>query len=387
MRFKDRTIMDKFTKAAGLLQVHGIDGWLIACNEDSDIHSTYFLGLKSHARHFILVDANGDHQIIAVEMEAPMIQKAIDEMNASVAVRAFKSNDEMIEFLKEMLAKPRIAVNYGEDSLQQPTAQADYIKAGELQSLRAIAPDTKFISAIDLILEMRAQKTPEELDALRESVKITLEILEDIPNWVTIGMTEREVMAKLHYEYFKIGEPSFEAIVGSCENSADPHHNSSDRKISHGAFLVDTGLRRNQMSSDITWTYWIGGTPPGEFLDAYHVLMEAKKIANKYMTAGGITTVPDEKCREYLAEMGYDHKKLFNHGLGHALGYETHDIGPRASSSAAPKNAIFPENAVYTNEPGLYWQGKWGIRLEDDIIITNGDCEQVSYNHEDPIVF
>lgn len=378
--------MDKFTKAAGLLQEHGIDGWLISCDEDSDIHSPYFLGLKSHARHFILIDANGDHQVIAVEMEAPMIQKAIDQMNANVTVRVFKSNDEMITILKEILAKPRIAVNFGEDSLQQPTAQADYIKAGELQSLRIIAPETEFISAIDLIFEMRAQKTPEELDALRESVKITLEILEDIPNWVTIGMTEREVMAKLHYEYFKLGEPSFEAIVGSCENSADPHHNSSDRKISAGAFLIDTGLRYNQMSSDITWTYWIGGTPPDEFLDAYHALMEAKRVANEYMKAGGITTVPDEKCREYLANLGYDHKKLFNHGLGHALGYETHDIGARVSS-VAPKNIVFLENSVYTNEPGLYWQGKWGIRLEDDVIITSDGCDQVSYNHKDPIVF
>ena len=55
-------------------------------------------------------------------------------------------------------------------------------------------------------------------------------------------------------------------------------------------------------------------------------------------------------------------------------------------SSAAPAGAVFEENMVYSNEPGLYWQGKWGLRLEDDVIIKKGDCEQVSYNHADPIV-
>nr|MDO8114833.1 Xaa-Pro peptidase family protein [Candidatus Sigynarchaeota archaeon] len=378
--------MNKFDKAAGLLKARNIDGWLISCNEDSDIHSTYFLGIKSHARHFILIDANGNHQVLAVEMEAPMIRKALDQAKMKVNVRVYKSGEEMLSFLKELTAKPRIAVNFGEDSLQQPTAYADYIRAGELQSLQKIAPKTDFVSAADLIMAMRGVKTPEELKALREAVKMTLDIFEAIPKWVKVGMTEREVMAKLHYEFFKIGEPSFEAIVASCENSADPHHNSSARKIAKGVFLVDAGLRYEQMSSDITWTYWIGGNPPQDFLDAYHALMAAKKISNQYMKAGGETAVPDQKCREYLASKGYDHKKLFIHGLGHALGYEVHDIGARVSS-VAPKNSVFEENAVYSNEPGLYWQEKWGIRLEDDIIIKKGGCEQVSYNPVDPILF
>ncbi|NMC03804.1 MAG: aminopeptidase P family protein [Candidatus Lokiarchaeota archaeon] len=378
--------MNKFDKAAGLLKQHGIDGWLISCNEDSDMHSHYFLGIKSHARHFLLIDANGKHQIIAVLMEAPMIKKALDAMNVQASVRAFNKTEEMIGFLKELLARPTIAVNYGEDALQTGTSFADHIRAGELESLKKIAPGTRFVSAANLITGMRSVKTPGELETLRENVKMTMEIFEGIPGWVKVGMTEQEVMAKLHYEFLKIGEPSFEAIVATGENAADPHHNSSHKKIAPGAFLVDAGLRRDQMCSDITWTYWIGGKPPQEFLDAYHALYEAKKVANQHMRAGSPTIRPDLECRKHLESMGYDHKKLFIHGLGHALGYETHDVGPRVSS-AAPAGAIFEERMVYSNEPGLYWQGKWGLRLEDDIIIKDGDCEQVSYNHPDPIVF
>ncbi|MBN2154367.1 MAG: aminopeptidase P family protein [Candidatus Lokiarchaeota archaeon] len=378
--------MNKFDKAAGLLKQHGIDAWLISCDEGSDMHSPYFLGIKSHARHFIIIDANGNHQVIAVLMEAPMIQKAVDAMGAKVAVRAFNNNKEMVALLKGILARPTIAVNYGEDSLQKATGFADHIRAGELESLRLIAPGTRFVSSVDLVAGMRMVKTPAELAALREAVKMTMEVFESIPTWVKVGMTEQEVMARLHYEFFKIGEPSFEAIVASGENTADPHHNSSGKRIAPGAFYVDAGIRHEQMSSDITWTFWIGGEPPGDFLDAYNALYEAKRVANRHMRAGLPTALADQECRKYLEARGYDHKKLFVHGLGHAIGYDVHDVGPRASS-AAPPGAVFEENMVYSNEPGLYWQGRWGLRLEDDIIIKRGECEQVSYNHEEPIVF
>ncbi|MFX0020032.1 MAG: M24 family metallopeptidase, partial [Candidatus Hermodarchaeota archaeon] len=95
--------------------------------------------------------------------------------------------------------------------------------------------------------------------------------------------------------------------------------------------------------------------------------------------------LPARKCREYLAEKGYDHEKLFFHGLGHSLGFEAHDIGARINKSI-PETHTLKENMVYTNEPGLYWKSEWGLRLEDDVIIGKTKCEQVTYNPEDPIL-
>jgi len=114
-------------------------------------------------------------------------------------------------------------------------------------------------------------------------------------------------------------------------------------------------------------------------------LYESKQVANKYYIDGTPSALPAQKCREYLAEKGYDHKKLFFHGLGHALGFEAHDVGPRISM-ALSGDSILKENMVHTNEPGLYWVGKWGIRLEDDIIIGKDKCEQVTYVPKDPII-
>ena len=95
--------------------------------------------------------------------------------------------------------------------------------------------------------------------------------------------------------------------------------------------------------------------------------------------------LPALKCREQLTAKGYDHEKLFFHGLGHPLGFVVHGIGGRLSWKS-PEAHKLKENMVYTNEPGLYWRGKWGIRLEDDIIIGRDKCEQVTKVSEIPIL-
>ncbi|MBA7476788.1 Aminopeptidase YpdF [subsurface metagenome] len=247
-----------------------------------------------------------------------------------------------------------------------------------------MAPQTEFISAVPIIVNLRSVKSSEELNDLRNVCKATIEILDTIPDWVKVGMTEKEIKAKIEYEYMKLGKPSFGAIVATGAHSADPHHNTSMKKIEQGVLLIDTGLQIDEMCSDITWTFWVGKHPTEEFIHAYHALYESKQVANKYFTDGTPNNMSAKKCREYLSEEGYDHEKLFIHGLGHALGFEAHDIGGRISWKMPDKYKL-KENMVYTNEPGLYWLGKWGIRLEDDIIIGKNECEQVTSVSKEPI--
>ncbi|MFX0098843.1 MAG: M24 family metallopeptidase [Candidatus Hodarchaeota archaeon] len=376
--------MNKFQRAAKLLQQEGMDAWLIICNEDSDIHSPYFLGIKSHAMHFIFIDSKGQHEILAVQMEAPMIKKTLDNAGVKASVKYYSGGKELIEMLTDLLQKPRIAVNYGENSLLSGTTYADYLKVGELESLKKIAPGTEFISAANLIFQLRSVKSSEEIKVLRENAKITIEVLEGVPDWVKVGMTEKEVEARISYEYLKVGEPAFDTIVATCENSADPHHNSSKKKIQEGALLIDTGVRSNQVRSDVTWTFWAGGKPPEDFTRAYYALYESKKVATQYMKENNPMNLPGIKCREFLQKQGYNHEKLFIHGLGHALGYEVHDIGYRMSWKS-PADKLFLKNSVYTNEPGLYWPGKYGLRLEDDILVAE-EPELLTYNPPEPLI-
>ncbi len=377
--------MNKFEKAQQILKEIDGDGWLIICVEDSDVNSRFMLGIESHARHYIYVGADGNHKVIAVEMEAPMIKRSLKNKGVDAEVVPYNSMKGLVDLLGSLINKPRIALNFGEDILNpEGTAFADHIRAGDYLSMKTLAPQTEFISAAPIIDKLRSVKSPEELKDLRNVCKATIELLETFPNWVKVGMTENEVKAKLEYEYMKLGKPSFGAIVATGAHSADPHHNTSMKKIEPGVLLVDTGLQIDEMCSDITWTFWVGKKPVKEFTDAYKALFESKEVAHKFFTDGTPNNVPAKKCREYLAEKGYDHEKLFFHGYGHSLGFEAHDIGGRISWKV-PDNFKLKENMVYTSEPGLYWVEKWGIRLEDDIIIGKGKCEQVTYSSKDPI--
>jgi Xaa-Pro aminopeptidase len=379
-------IMNKFDKAQKILQDLDADGWLIVCNEDSDINSRFMLGVESHALHYVYVSAKGEHEVVAVEMEAPMIKRSLENKGVEVNMRTYNSMTQLKSQLKPIIDKNRIALNYGENVLENDgTYYADYIRAGDYSSIRKLVPDTDLISAAPIIYGLRSIKSQEQLNDLRNTCKVTLELLEQIPDWCKIGMTERELQAKLEYEYMKLGRPSFPAIIASGPHSADPHHNTSTKKIHPGVLLIDTGLILDEMCSDITWTYWIQGEPSEDFIKAYNALYNSKIEANKYMIDGTPNCVPAIKCRESLEKEGYDHEKLYFHGFGHSLGFEAHDIGERISWKV-PENNILRENMVYTNEPGLYWREKWGIRLEDDVIIGKEQCEVVTYIPKDPMV-
>ena len=378
--------MNKFEKAQQVLKEIDGDGWLIICVEDSDVNSRFMLGVESHARHYIYIGADGNHKVIAVEMEAPMIERSLKNKGVNAKVVSYNSMKGLIDLLGSLINKPRIALNFREDILNRDgTAFADFIRAGDYLSMKKLAPKTEFISSAPIIDRLRSVKSPEELKDLRNVCKATLELLETFPNWVKVGMTENEVKAKLEYEYMKLGKPSFGAIVATGAHSADPHHNTSMKKIDPGVLLVDTGLQIDEMCSDITWTFWVGKKPVKEFTSAYKALFESKEVAHEFFTDDTPNNVPAKKCREYLAQKGYDHEKLFFHGYGHSLGFEAHDIGTRISWKVPDKYKL-KENMVYTSEPGLYWTDKWGIRLEDDIIIGKDKCEQVTYNSKDPIL-
>jgi Xaa-Pro aminopeptidase len=380
---------NKFDKAKAVMRENNIDGWLIICNENSDINAPFLLGVSAHARHYIFVPSSEKDvpEILAVDMEVPMIKKSLDGKGIKAKVNAYNDLNQIMTSMNKWLLNKRIALNYGENMLQNSdTAFADYIRGGDLLALQQEFKNANFCSSAPLIYALRCQKTVEELQDLRDTCKATIEILEKIPDMIKAGMTEKDLGAKLDYEYMRLGKPSFDTIIGSGANSADPHHNTSLKKIEkNNVLLIDSGLKIKEMCSDLTWTWWIGPkSPPDDFIQAYQTLYDGKIIANQYYTVGTPALMAYTKIKEFFGQKGYDHEKLFNHGLGHSLGYEVHDIGARINSQA--KEAILEENMVYSNEPGFYWQGKWGIRLEDDIIIKKDECEQVTYVPKNPIM-
>ncbi|GAH70504.1 unnamed protein product, partial [marine sediment metagenome] len=220
--------MNKFEKAREVLRELGVDGWLIICVGESDINSRFMIGVESHIRHYIYIAADGNHKVIAVEMEAPMIERSLKKKGVKAEVFSYKSMKELESFLSAIVKKKRLALNFGENILSpEGTGFADSIKVGDYSSIKKLAPQTEFISAAPIIEALRSVKTPDELANLRNVCKATIDILETLPDWVKVGMTEKDIKAKLEYEYMRLGQPSFESIVATGAHSADPHHNTS----------------------------------------------------------------------------------------------------------------------------------------------------------------
>ncbi|MHA1854496.1 MAG: M24 family metallopeptidase [Promethearchaeota archaeon] len=376
--------MNIFQRTKKILEKHNIDGWLVISNEGNDIHAQYLLDVEAHILHFVFISRDGKDHVISCVMEAPMIRKALDRQGIDAEVSTYNSFKDIGSILQKILPDKKIALDFGEDVFSpNGTGYAEFIPVGIYNALIKFSPTAKFVSAAPIIYELRSVKSPQDIEDLQHATKATMEILENVPNWVKIGMTEKEIKAKLEYEYLKIGTLSFPAIVANNEHAADPHHNCSDKKLEKGVLLIDSGVKTRRVCSDITWTYWVGGNPPEEFLQAYDALYYSKEISYKYIKAGAPVNVPAIKCREALKERGYDTDKLYIHGLAHSIGFVVHDIGPGMSARTDPKHVLV-ENMVYSNEPGLYWPGKWGVRLEDDLVVGKDEPIIVSYNHKDP---
>ncbi len=250
---------------------------------------------------------------------------------------------------------------------------------GEFLSLVQLAPEIEFKSAFPFIEELRTTKTSFERKFAHLAIKITQEILEDLPNRVRSGMTERQVAALIGGELLNHGELAFPTIVASGHNSANPHHNTSNKKLhSNEVLLVDAGLRLELMCSDLTYTFFVGRNPPEQVLSVYDSLFAALKSALQLIGPRVRCGDIDLAARTKLKELGQD-PKYFTHSLGHPIGLEVHDIGPRLSSSnhnASEK--LLPSNSLYTIEPGLYFPGKWGVRLEIDVHITTSGTRTLS---------
>ena len=144
--------MNKFEKAQKILEELSADGWLIICNEDSDVNSRFLLGVESHALHYIYIATNGKHRIISVEMEAPMIERSLKNKGINAKIESYSSLQELSSKLRDLLDKKRIALNYGEDIFKQNgTSYADYLRVGDYFSVKELAPESEFFSAAPII--------------------------------------------------------------------------------------------------------------------------------------------------------------------------------------------------------------------------------------------
>lgn len=218
-----------------------------------------------------------------------------------------------------------------------------------------------------VIEELRIVKDKDEIELIKNAVKIADDAFSHIIKIIKPDITELDIAAELEYVMKKAGAkgPSFETIVASGKRSSLPHGIASSKKINMGdTITMDFGAIFDDYCSDMTRTIFLG-EPDSEIKKIYGIVKEAQLKALEEAKAEFTGSFVDTIARDYINKCGYE--KCFGHGLGHGVGLEIHEQ-PRLSPSG---NIKLKNNMIVTVEPGIYINEKYGVRIEDMIVICD----------------
>ncbi len=255
-------------------------------------------------------------------------------------------------------------------------AQAEHITVANYKKAAATLAGVQLIETTGLLGGLRQRKDDFEIAAIERAIVIQQEALTAALGQLTIGMSELEFSAILEYEMKMRGAfgASFTPIIGAGSNSSIVHHLSSGATIEPGVLLVDWGATVDGYNGDMTRTFGVG-TMPKKIRDIYAVVHEAQRAAIEAIAPGKICAEIDAVARRVITKAGYG--EYFGHGLGHGLGLDVHETPYFNDLETAV--ALEP-GMVMTVEPGIYLPGIGGVRIEDDVLITEtrsrvlGDC-------------
>ncbi|MGO1059095.1 M24 family metallopeptidase [Planococcus sp. FY231025] len=227
-----------------------------------------------------------------------------------------------------------------------------------------------------LIEKIRMFKTPEEVEVLKAAAKIADAAYEHICTFIRPGQTELEISNELEFFMRSQGatSSSFDIIVASGTRSALPHGVATDKRIEAGDMItLDFGALYNGYISDITRTLAVG-EPSEKLKEIYQVVLDAQVLALENIKPGMTGIEADAIARDYIKSKGYG--DAFGHSTGHGIGLEVHEAPGLSSKS---QTVLEPGMAV-TVEPGIYLPGIGGVRIEDDIMITESGNERLTHS-------
>ncbi len=247
---------------------------------------------------------------------------------------------------------------------------------------KALGSGVELVPAGSMLTDLRASKDSEELALMQQAQDITDRTFTEILNHVKEGVTEQEIAALITYYHMKFGasKNSFDPIVASGANGSMPHAIPGEKTIRRGEFVtMDFGCIYGGYCSDMTRTVAVG-QPSEEMELVYHTVAKAQLAGIHAVHAGVIGADVHEAAAAVIREAGYG--DYFGHGFGHSLGLEIHeDPGFRPAN----RNPM-PEGAVVSAEPGIYLPGRFGVRIEDVLMVRREGCHVLTHSPKELIV-
>ena len=306
----------------------------------------YLTGLST-SFGYVLTDADGT----CFYTDSRYLEMAKNVLGKYMQVKQFEGSlEKILEPYEE------VAIPVGR------TLYPDYLKLSDM-NLKIIDSTAAFTAAMSV-------KEDEEIAYIKKACEIADSAYLSLLGRIKEGMSENEVAAELEYLMRKSGASgtSFDTIVAFGENSSVPHHETGHRKLKFGdIILIDFGCKYNGYCSDCTRTFLFGDdNNHEEFKNAYAHVLKAHMLVKEKIVPDITGKEADAFARDYLKT--YDLDKYFTHSLGHGIGVNIHEnpvLSPRSSE-------ILKNNMVFSDEPGVYFEGKFGIRIEDTVALIDG---------------
>ncbi|MBP3235276.1 MAG: aminopeptidase P family protein [Eubacterium sp.] len=337
----------------------------------------YYTGFRGGEGMALITDKNSRVLIT----DSRYTEAAEKECYPGYTVRQFDSKISFYDILMEYIISDHIyTIGFENESISYSLYCKFVENICESSKYDVLKKQNSFEEAVrlkplsDTLLIPRQIKTSEEIELLRQAEHIGDMAFEDILNILKPGMTELEVAAELEYSMKRHGAEgfSFDTIAASGVNSSMPHAIPCDKKLASGDFLtMDFGCVYKGYCSDMTRTVCIGKASD-EQKKIYDIVLTAQMTVLDKVRPGMKCKEVDSIARDYIASQGYG--QYFGHGLGHGVGLYIHE----SPAFNTRDTSILKAGMIETDEPGIYLPGRFGVRIEDMILITEDGCESLA---------
>jgi Xaa-Pro dipeptidase len=357
-------MQSRFDRLNASLHTSGLDAVIL--NPGPTL--TYLSGLRFHLMERPVVLLIAKDQVPAIVLPELELQKVA---SLPYALQVFPYPENPAEwdsaFRKAAQALSLDGKRIGVDPRQLRLLEFRHVKAG--------APEADYPDASEVLGGLRLRKDQAEVEAMRRAVKIAQDALEATIPLIKIGMTEKELSAELVVQLLKHGsnpEMPFAPIVSGGPNSANPHASPTERKLQTGDLLVvDWGATYDSYISDLTRTFAVGEVE-AEYKKIHQIVQEANAAGRAAARPGVPCAEVDKAARNVIEKSGYG--DYFTHRTGHGIGMEGHEDPYMRGDNMQ----LLEPGLAFTVEPGIYLPGRNGVRIEDNVVITEDGAEVLS---------
>jgi Xaa-Pro aminopeptidase len=352
--------LNRHQRVRQAMQEQGIDFLYITPSSDL----LYLLGYPAHASERLTllgIPADGEPFVVVPRLEAPRLEHWRDKIDVH-AWEETESPYDLVAKLSEGAANQKIGIS-------------DFARASVLLEFLERMPEAAFQSATPVLRELRIIKDEWEIEQQRIASELTDQAWEEFISTAKLtGRSETDIAAELTGLMRKRGFARMTfIIVASGPGSASPHHMTGDRIVQEGDSIVfDFGAPWNHYTSDLTRTVHIG-EPSNEYRHAYETVLKANEAAFQAVRPGVACEDIDRAARDVITEAGYG--EYFIHRVGHGLGLDGHEEPYLVGGNKTPLRP----GMVFSDEPGIYIPGKFGIRIEDTVVCREDGGERLNH--------